>query len=203
PHPPRVPLTRGSVREGGHAPGLVRVAVEMGVAVREPSAPGEPVPYTWLPAGSRDSGQGWRTARAALAPLAGRTAYGLAVRITAPGTKPVVWRIGALSVHDGPRSRRPAPPTAAVVDASARQDGRAWLRLSWRAAAGPGGRPRHYEVWRILPDGGRRFLGGTCGTALYLPAVPRAGRERAAAFEVRAVDELYAASAPARVSLTW
>ncbi|MFD9010269.1 endo-beta-N-acetylglucosaminidase, partial [Streptomyces sp. NPDC059552] len=202
-HSTRLPLTRGSVLELVHAPGPEPVAVEIGVAVREPSAPGEPVPYTWLPAGSRDSGQGWRTARAALAPLAGRTAYGLAVRITAPGTKPVVWRIGALSVHDGPRSRRPAPPTAAVVDASARQDGRAWLRLSWRAAAGPGGRPRHYEVWRILPDGGRRFLGGTCGTALYLPAVPRAGRERAAAFEVRAVDELYAASAPARVSLTW
>ncbi|KOU21468.1 endo-beta-N-acetylglucosaminidase [Streptomyces sp. WM6368] len=202
-HSTRLPLTRGSVLELVHAPGPEPVAVEIGVAVREPSAPGEPVPYTWLPAGSRNSGQGWRTARAALAPLAGRTAYGLAVRITAPGTKPVVWRIGALSVHDGPRTRRPAPPTAAVVDASARQDGRAWLRLSWRAAAGPGGRPRHYEVWRILPDGGRRFLGGTCGTALYLPAVPRAGRERAAAFEVRAVDELYAASAPARVSLTW
>ncbi|KOG47789.1 endo-beta-N-acetylglucosaminidase [Streptomyces virginiae] len=202
-HSTRLPLTRGSVLELVHSPGPEPVAVEIGVAVREPSAPGEPVPYTWLPAGSRESGQGWRTARASLAPLAGRTAYGLAVRITAPGTKPVVWRIGALSVHDGPRSRRPAPPTAAVVDAAARQDGRAWLRLSWRAAAGPGGRPRHYEVWRILTDGGRRFLGGTCGTALYLPAVPRAGRERAAAFEVRAVDELYAASAPARVSLTW
>ncbi len=202
-HSTRMPLTRRSVLELVHAPGPEPVAVEIGVAVREPSAPGEPVPYTWLPAGSRDSGQGWRTTRAALAPLAGRTAYGLAVRITAPGTKPVMWRIGALSVHDGPRTRRPAPPTAAVVDASARQDGRARLRLSWRAAAGPGGRPRHYEVWRILPDGGRRFLGGTCGTALYLPAVPRAGRERAAAFEVRAVDELYAVSAPARVSLAW
>ncbi|MER6199713.1 hypothetical protein ABT234_20375, partial [Streptomyces sp. NPDC001586] len=55
----------------------------------------------------------------------------------------------------------------------------------------------------VLPDGTRRFLGGTCGTALYLPAVPRAGRERAAAFEVRAVDELYAVSAPARATLAW
>ncbi|MFI1652649.1 endo-beta-N-acetylglucosaminidase [Streptomyces avidinii] len=202
-HSTRLPLTRGSVLELVHASGPEPVGVEVGVAVREPSAPGEPVPYTWLPARSRDSGQGWRTTRAGLAPLAGRTAYGLAVRIIAPGTRPVVWRIGAVSVHDEPRTRRPAPPTAPAVDASARQDGRAWLRLSWRAAAGPGGRPRHYEVWRILPDGGRRFLGGTCGTALYLAAVPRAGRERAAAFEVRAVDELYAVSAPARVSLTW
>ncbi|MCM9082229.1 endo-beta-N-acetylglucosaminidase [Streptomyces spororaveus] len=203
-HATRLPLTRGTVLELVHATGSPEpVAVELGVAVREPSGPGEPVPYTWLPAGTRDSGQGWRTTRARLSSLAGRTAYGLAVRITALGRKPVVWRIGAVSVHDEPRTRRPAPPAAPVVDASARHDGRAWLRLSWRAAAGPGGRPRHHEVWRVLPDGTRTFLGGTCGTALYLPAVPRAGRERAAAFEVRAVDELYAASEPACATLTW
>ncbi|MER6450207.1 endo-beta-N-acetylglucosaminidase [Streptomyces venezuelae] len=203
-HSTRLPLTRGSVLELVHATGSAEpVAVELGVAVREPSGPGEPVPYTWLAGRTRHSGQGWRTTRAGLAALAGSTAYGLAVRITAPGKTPVVWRIGAVSVHDEPRTRRPAPPAAPVVDASARQDGRAWLRLSWRAADGPGGRPRHHEVWRILPDGTRRFLGGTCGTALYLPAVPRAGRERAAAFEVRAVDELYTVSEPARVTLPW
>ncbi len=105
--------------------------------------------------------------------------------------------------RDEPRTRRPAPPTALSVDAAARQDDRTWLRLSWRRAAGPVGRVRHYEVSRILPDGTRRFLGGTCGTALYLPDVPRAGGERAAAFEVRTVDELYAVSAPARTTLAW
>lgn len=207
-HSTRLPLTRGSVVELVHATGPAPVTVEVGVATREPSAPGDPVPYTWLRTGSTGAGAagaaGWRTARAALAPLAGRTAYALAVRITAPGSTAVAWRLGALSVHDGARTRRPAPPVAPAVDAAARQDGRAWLRLSWRAAgSGPGGRPRHYEVHRVLPDGGRRFLGGTCGTALYLPGVARAGRERAAVFEVRAVDELYAVSAPARTTLPW
>ncbi|WP_328788446.1 endo-beta-N-acetylglucosaminidase [Streptomyces sp. NBC_00273] len=206
-HSTRLPLTRGAVLELVHAAGSGSVAaeitVEVGVAVREPSGPGEPVPYTWLPAATRDGGQGWRTTRAALASLTGRTAYGLAVRITALGKTPVAWRIGAVSVRDETRTRRPAPPTAPVVDASSRQDGRAWVRLSWRAAAGPHVRPRHYEVWRVLPDGTRRFLGGTCGTALYLPAVPRAGRERAAVFEVRAVDELYAVSEAARTALVW
>ncbi|MFE6836016.1 endo-beta-N-acetylglucosaminidase [Streptomyces sp. NPDC057705] len=202
-HSTRLALTRGSVLELVHTGGSGPVAVEVGVAVSEPAAPGEPVPYTWLPAGSTDGGQGWRTARAGLAPLAGRTAYALAVRITALGKEPVVWRLGAVSVHDTPRPGRPAPPTAPAVVASARQDGKAWLRLSWRGAAGRHRQPRHYEVSRVLPDGTRRFLGGTCGTALYLPAVPRAGRERAAAFEVRAVDELYAASVPARTTLAW
>ncbi|MEU6312608.1 endo-beta-N-acetylglucosaminidase [Streptomyces sp. NPDC047014] len=204
-HTTRLPLTRASVLELVHSTGAGsgRVAVEIGVATREPSAPGEPVPYTWLRGGSADAGRGWRTTRAALAPLAGRTAYALAVRITARGKRPVVWRLGAVSVHDEPRTRRPSPAGSPAVDASAQQNGRARLRLSWRPAAGPGGRPRHYEVARVLPGGGRRFLGGTCGTALYLDGVERAGREAAAVFEVRAVDELYAASEPVRTALPW
>lgn len=82
-----------------------------------------------------------------------------------------------------------------------RSPDRASLRLSWHRA--PGAAVRHYELYRLLPGGDRRFLGGTCGTALYLPDVVRARPERAAVFEVRAVDELYARSAPARAALSW
>ncbi|MFD3549253.1 endo-beta-N-acetylglucosaminidase [Streptomyces sp. NPDC058655] len=200
-HSTRLPLTRSTVLELVHATEAGGpVTVEVGVAVREAAAPGAPVPYTWLSAGPPGTGRGWHTARVGLAPLAGRTAYGLAVRISAPGGAPAVWRLGALSVRDGSADRRPAPPSALTVDASAVQDGRASVRLSWRRGAGA---VRHHEVSRVLPDGARRFLGGTCGTALHLPAVPRAGRERAVVFEVRAVDELYAVSAPARTRLAW
>ncbi|MFD3327877.1 endo-beta-N-acetylglucosaminidase [Streptomyces sp. NPDC058701] len=205
-HATRLPLTRSTVLELVHSTGAGPVGVEVGVAVREPAAPGAPVPYVWFPARKPASGPGWRTARFGLAALAGRTAYGLAVRITARGGGPVEWRLGAVSVRDGSAGGRPAPPAALTVDASAVRDGTAAVRLSWRPAPGRGsgrGPVRHHEVSRVLPDGTRRFLGGTCGTALYLPAVPRAGRERAAAFEVRAVDELYAVSAPARTALAW
>lgn len=203
-HSTRLPLTRSTVLELVHATESGSpVSVEVGVATREPSAPGEPVPYSWLPAGTRDGqayGTGWRTTRVGLAKLAGRTAYGLAVRITARGGGPVAWRLGALSVREAGPARPPAPPTALAVTASARRDGGAALRLSWRRAPGP---VRHYELTRVLPDGTRRFLGGTCAAAFYLPEFPRAGRERAAALEVRAVDELYAVSAPARTAFPW
>ncbi|MFJ3858464.1 endo-beta-N-acetylglucosaminidase [Streptomyces sp. NPDC090085] len=204
-HTTRLPLTRASVLELVHAtgPGTAPVGVEIGVATREPSTAGEPVPYTWLRGRSTDATRGWRTTRAPLALLAGRTAYALAVRLTVRGKGPVGWRLGAVAVHDGPRSPRPAPVTAPAVDASDRSGNRARLRLSWRPAAAPGGRPRHYEVSRLLPDGDRRFLGGTCGTALYLDGVVRAGGEPAAVFEVRAVDELYRASVPVRTALPW
>ncbi|MEU9250485.1 endo-beta-N-acetylglucosaminidase [Streptomyces sp. NPDC048270] len=199
-HATRCRLTRSSVLELVHATEAGPVAVEVGVATREPAAPGEPVPYTWFRAQTLGAGRAWRRTRVGLSALAGRTAYGLAVRITGLGKEAVAWRLGILSVRDTAAGRRPASPAALTVDAAARHEDRARLRLSWRRAAGP---VRQYTVSRVLPDGTRRFLGGTCGTALYLPAVERVGRERATVLEVRAVDELYAASLPARTTLTW
>ncbi|UQX03314.1 endo-beta-N-acetylglucosaminidase [Streptomyces sp. RerS4] len=201
-HATRLALTGACVAELVHrlGPDSGPVSVELGVATREAPASGEPIPYTWLVAPPAGAGQGWRTSRIPLAPLAGRTAYALAVRITAPGKRPVSWRLGALTVRDTTAARRPAPPPHLWVDASARRGEEAELRLSWDRAPGP---VRHYELHRVLPDGTRRFLGGTCGTALHVPSVPRAGRERAARFELRAVDEVYAASTPARTTLAW
>ncbi|MFF2197070.1 endo-beta-N-acetylglucosaminidase [Streptomyces sp. NPDC058157] len=197
-HAVRLPLTPGTVAELVHRGGPDPLDVELGVAVREPAAPGAPVPYTWLRAGA--AGAGWRTSRIPLAALAGETAYALAVRITARGTTPVSWRLGALSLHDTTAARHPAPPPHLSVDASARRGAEAELRLSWGRAPGP---VRHYELYRRLPDGTRRFLGGTCGTALYLPRLARAGREREAVLELRAVDETYAVSAPAPARFRW
>ncbi|MFJ9342549.1 endo-beta-N-acetylglucosaminidase [Streptomyces sp. NPDC101733] len=199
-HSTRMPLTGSPLAELVHASGAGPVTVELGVAVREPAGPGEPVPYIWLGGPDRDAGHGWRTSRFPLARLAGKTAHALAVRITARGDKPVSWRLGALSVRDTTATRHPSPPSHLRVDASARRGEEVELRLSWRRAPGP---VRHYELHRLLPDGARRFLGGTCGTALHLPRVTRAGRERATSFEVRAVDELYAASAPTVTRLPW
>ncbi|MFD9570588.1 endo-beta-N-acetylglucosaminidase [Streptomyces sp. NPDC059982] len=197
-HGTRLPLPRTAVAELVHSGG---VRVELGVAVREAPAPGAPVPYTWLPAPAADGGgSGWRTSRVPLAALAGETAYALAVRITGRGTAAESWRLGALTVRDTAARRPPARPVRLRVTAAARRGAEAELRLAWDRAAGP---VRHYELHRLLPDGTRRFLGGTCGTALHLPALIRAGGEAAAAFELRAVDEVYAVSAPARTTLPW
>ncbi|MFD9305684.1 endo-beta-N-acetylglucosaminidase [Streptomyces sp. NPDC060048] len=202
-HSTRLPLTRSTVVELVHATESGPVTVELGVATREPAAPGQEVPYTWLEAKGPGPARGWSRARVRLADLAGATAHGLAVRITRLGTEPVRWRLGALAVRDAAARPRPGTPGTPAVTASVQQSGTAALRLSWQRPAGPDHPLRHYEVSRLLPDGTRRFLGGTCATALYLPAVERAGRERSAVFEVRSVDELYAVSAPARTTLTW
>ncbi|WP_411139732.1 hypothetical protein [Streptomyces sp. x-80] len=55
----------------------------------------------------------------------------------------------------------------------------------------------------MLPDGGRRFLGGTRGAAFHVPGLSREQGEPALVPEVRAVDELFAVSEPSSVRHPW
>ncbi|GAU69703.1 beta-N-acetylglucosaminidase [Streptomyces sp. NBRC 110611] len=205
--PARLPAGAGTVVELTHRldPSSGPVAVEVAVAPREAPAPGEPAPYSWLPAGTLTPGDGWRTdvvrPGAALgfgAPGTG-TLYSLGVRLTARGGTPVAWRLGALAVRDV--AGRPAAPAGlTVTDAATAGDGTTSLRLRWQRAAGP---VRHYELHRRLPGGRRVFLGGTCGTAFAIAGLRRAQGEAAARLEVRAVHELFTVSAPAAAQHPW
>ncbi|MYY04781.1 MULTISPECIES: hypothetical protein [unclassified Streptomyces] len=194
----RLPLTRRTVVELTHRtdPGSGPVTVELAVALREPERPGDPVPYTFVPAGElRAGGTGWSTATLRLNPLSG-TAHALGVRLTASG--PVRWRLGALAVRD--RAETPAAPAGLrITAASAGTDGTD-LRLNWHRAPGT---PRHYELHRVLPDGTRRFLGATAGTAFFVPGLRREPGEKTARFQVRAVGELYTTSGAANAAHRW
>lgn len=184
----RLPLSRRTVVELTHR-AAVDVTVELAVATAEPAAPGQPQPYRYLPAGTLKAGA-WTTTRLSLAALSG-TVRAIGVRLTAPG--PLDYRLGALAVYDGPQV--PARPRGLRVAAGT--DG---LRFTWRGAPGP---VRHYELHRVLPDGTRRFLGGTCQNAYYVPGAVAEPGEKSARFEVRAVGELYTVSGPAPAVHPW
>ncbi|MFG3284837.1 endo-beta-N-acetylglucosaminidase [Streptomyces sp. NPDC048111] len=185
----RLPLSRRTVVELTHRADA-DVTVELAVATAEPARPGDPQPYRCVPAGTLTAGSTWTTTRIPL-PGASGTARAIGLRLTAPGA--LAYRIGALAVHDAVQ----VPSKPRELRVSVGPDG---MRFSWRGAPGP---VRHYELHRILPDGTRRFLGGACQSAYYVPgAVPEQG-ERAARFEVRAVGELYTASAPASAVHPW
>ncbi|WP_329462938.1 endo-beta-N-acetylglucosaminidase [Streptomyces sp. NBC_01431] len=186
----RLALTSRTVVELTHRADRGEIAVELAVATGEPATPGAPHPYTYLPAGTLGAGTGWGTTTLSLAGLTG-TARALGVRLTATG--PLTYRLGALAVHD--RRQVPSAPTRLKVTAG--PDG---LRFGWRAAPGP---VRHYELHRILPDGSRRFLGGTCQQAYYVPGLAPEQGERRAHFEVRALGELYTASGAAPAVHPW
>ncbi|GGP62748.1 endo-beta-N-acetylglucosaminidase [Streptomyces melanogenes] len=197
-HATRLPLSRSTVVELTHRADAGTVTVELAVALREPAEPGEPVPYTYIPAGTlRAGGSGWTTATLRLNTLSG-TVRSLGVRLTAEGR--AKWRLGALAVRDTAAARRPGAPARLRVTASAPGAAGTSLRFAWRRAPGA---VRHYELHRVLPGGSRRFLGGTCGNAFFVPALKPEGGERAARFEIRAVDELYTASAPASTVHHW
>ncbi|MFD6529407.1 endo-beta-N-acetylglucosaminidase [Streptomyces sp. NPDC060184] len=218
----RLPLTPHTVVELTHRldPDSGPVTVELAVALREPDRPGAPPAYTHLPAGElRPGAAGWTTATLRLGRLRG-TVHALGIRLTGAGagagaspgagtgtgsgsgtrsgTGAVRWRLGALAVRDG--AATPHPPTALrVTDTAATADGTA-LRLRWHRAPGP---VRHYEIHRELPDKTRRFLGGTCQTAFFLPGIRREPGENSARLVVTAVDELYTPSGAAVVAHRW
>ncbi|MBT2416467.1 endo-beta-N-acetylglucosaminidase [Streptomyces sp. ISL-22] len=168
-----------------------RVNAELAVATAEPSGPGATPPYTYLPVNSVNS---WQTSTVRLTGLTG-TVHAIGVRLTAPPDGgPMRWRLGGLAVRTA--SRTPAAPSGLRVTAASGGD----LRFAWNPAPGD---VRHYTLHRLLPDGTRRFLGGTCQRAYFVAGQEPEQGERAARFELRAVGELYTTSAPATVTHRW
>ncbi|GAB7110327.1 hypothetical protein JCM4814A_86420 [Streptomyces phaeofaciens JCM 4814] len=185
----RLPLTETTVVELTHRTDAGAVTVELAVATADPDTPGATPPYTWLPL---ESGDGWRTSAVALRGLSG-SVHAIGVRLTAT-EGPVRWRLGGIAVRDEPRT--PAAPTGLRITGAAGGD----LRLAWDAAADD---VRQYTLHRVLSDGSRRFLGGTCQAAFFLAGLAPEQDERTARFELRAVGELYTASDPVTVTHTW
>lgn len=194
-HATRLPLGPGTVVELAHRADAGPVTVELAVATREPERPGDPVPYRYVPAGTLRGGSGWSTATLRLNGFSG-SLRGLGVRLTGDGA--VAYRLGGLAVRRA--TVRPAAPTRLRVTGSATDGEGTGLRLRWTPAPGS---VRHYELHRVLPGGGRRFLGGTCQTAFHVSGLHPEPGERAVRIEVRAVGELYTTSSSASVVHPW
>ncbi|MFJ9630814.1 endo-beta-N-acetylglucosaminidase [Streptomyces sp. NPDC101175] len=188
----RLPLTDGTVADLTFRTDSGAAAVELAVATAEPGTAGSAPPYTYLPVTAPDSG--WQTVTVPLAGLSG-TLHAIGVRLTAT-QGPVGWRLGALAVRDADVSPTPDTPSDFRISAATGGD----LRFAWEAAPGA---VRHYTLHRLLPDGTRRFLGGTCQRAFYVAGLAAEQGEQQARFELRATGELYTASAPVTVTYTW
>ncbi|WP_369274933.1 endo-beta-N-acetylglucosaminidase [Streptomyces sp. R11] len=186
----RLPITADTVVELTHRTDEGSVKVELAVATAEPSSPGATPPYTYFPV---DSGSTWQTSTVRLTGLTG-TAHAIGVRLTATGGAPVKWRLGGIAVRQTVTT--PAAPTGFRITAAAGGD----LRLAWNPGSGD---PRHHTLHRVLPDGTRRFLGGTCQPAYFVAGLQPEPGERTTRLELRAVGELYTSSAPVTVTHTW
>ncbi|MGW7663807.1 endo-beta-N-acetylglucosaminidase [Streptomyces sp. NPDC054756] len=186
----RLPLTRHTVVELTHRTDAGRVDVELAVATADPAAPGEAPPYTYHHV---TTGDGWTTTTVRLTGLTG-TVHALGVRLTPAGGGPVRWRLGGIAVHDA--APTPAAPSGFRVTGASGGD----LRFAWNPAPGA---TRHHTLHRVLPDGTRRFLGGTCQHAFFTGGLRPEPGETAARFELRAVGELYTTSAPVTVTHRW
>ncbi|MFD5008450.1 endo-beta-N-acetylglucosaminidase [Streptomyces chartreusis] len=185
----RLPVTADTVVELTHRADAGAVTVELAVATADPTTPGATPPYTYYPV---TSGSGWQTTTVRLTGLTG-TVRAIGVRLTAAGTGQVRWRLGGIAVRNAPQT--PAAPSGLRITAASGGD----LRLAWNPASGV----RHHTLHRLLPDGTRRFLGGTCQSAYFLGGLKAEQGEQEARFELRAVGELYTTSAPVTVTHRW
>ncbi|MFF5493720.1 endo-beta-N-acetylglucosaminidase [Streptomyces aquilus] len=179
----RLPIGADTVVELTHRTDAGAARVELAVATDATSA------YAYLPVTSGDT---WQTSTVRLSDLTGPVRV-LGVRLTATAG-PVTWRLGGIAFRDAVET--PAAPTGLRVTAASGGD----LRLAWNPAPDA---VRHCTLHRVLPDGTRRFLGGTCQHAYFVGGLQPEQGERAARFELRAVGELYTSSAPVSVSHTW
>ncbi|MFE5812233.1 endo-beta-N-acetylglucosaminidase [Streptomyces sp. NPDC056479] len=186
----RLPVTADTVVELTHRTDTGTVNVELAVATAEPTTPGATPPYTYFPV---TAAGGWQTSTVRLTGLTG-TMRAIGVRITAAGGGPVRWRLGGLAVRTA--AQTPAAPADFRVTGASGGD----LRLAWSPAPGD---VRHHTVHRLLPDGTRRFLGGTCQRAYFVGGLRPEQGEQEARFELRAVGELYTTSAPVTVNHRW
>ncbi|KUN23236.1 endo-beta-N-acetylglucosaminidase [Streptomyces antibioticus] len=191
----RLPIGGDTVVELTHRTDAGAVNVELAVATGDPDSAGSTPPYVYLPVNSVNGGAiaDWQVATVRLTGLTG-TIHALGVRLTATEGGPVRWRLGGIAVRDTVET--PAAPTGLRVTAASGGD----LRLAWNPASGA---VRHHTLHRVLPDGTRRFLGGTCQSAYFVGGLQPEQGERAARFELRAVGELYTSSAPVSVTHTW
>lgn len=186
----RLPITADTVVELTHRADAGAVKVELAVATAEPATPGAAPPYTYYPV---TAGSGWQTTTVRLTGLTG-TVRAIGVRLTGADGGQVRWRLGGLAVRNA--SRTPAAPSGLRITAASGGD----LRLAWNPASGD---VRHHTLHRLLPDGTRRFLGGTCQSAYFLGGLKPEQGEQEARFELRAVGELYTTSAPVTVTHRW
>ncbi|MEV6026829.1 endo-beta-N-acetylglucosaminidase [Streptomyces sp. NPDC052036] len=192
----RLPIGPGTVVELTHRVDAGDPRLELAVATAEPAGPGQAPSYTSFPVAG---GDGWQTTTVPLTGLSG-TLRTLGVRLTGGGQ--VRWRLGGLAVRD--TATTPAAPVdLRITDADGGN-----LRFAWQPAPGAVHRadasdPRHYELHRVLPDGTRRFLGGTCQRAYYVGGLAPEQNESVARFELRAVGELYNVSTPATTTHRW
>ncbi|MEU1257207.1 endo-beta-N-acetylglucosaminidase [Streptomyces chartreusis] len=186
----RLPVTADTVVELTHRADAGAVTVELAVATADPTTPGATPPYTYYPV---TSGSGWQTTTVRLTGLTG-TVGAIGVRLTSADGGQVRWRLGGIAVRNAPQT--PAAPSALRITAASGGD----LRLAWNPASGD---VRHHTLHRLLPDGTRRFLGGTCQSAYFLGGLKPEQGEQEARFELRAVGELYTTSAPVTVTHRW
>ncbi|MEM6286392.1 MAG: glycoside hydrolase [Bacteroidota bacterium] len=153
------------------------------------TAPTEAVPIGF------GAGADWTLDHANLAEFAGRRLVAISVVVSTIDL-PVAFNVGRLAITEVEETVG-APRDVTVERRAEADDGSLAVGLTWTAPDEPVDR---YEVFHRLGDGRRAFVGGTSGTAYFVPAVRPTG-DSEAVLEVVAVGRTGTRSAAGTVTL--
>ncbi|MCF1509643.1 hypothetical protein [Streptomyces glomeratus] len=193
---PLLPIGPDTVVELTHRVDAGHVQPEPAVATAEPGGPGQAPTYPLFPVAA--GGAGRQTTAVPLTGLSG-TLRRPAVRLTGGGQ--VRRRLGGLAVRETPTS--PAAPVALRITDADGGSPRFARQPAPGTAHGQPPPPRATAKHSVLPDGTRRFPGGTCRRAYCAGELAPEQDESVARFELRTVGELYNVSMPATTTPRW
>ena len=160
---------------------------------------GSPTTYQYIDCGTATSG--WQTKVLDLSAYAGQTLSTIGLYFESASAVPgYSMEIGELAVRNGTAGAAPAAPGAPVLTASA-NCAHADVRMQYAASSSTD--VWYYDIYRVLPTGGRQWVGRTPNTAWYIRDIKRINNEATTTLTVTAVNKNGDTSTAAQNNFTW
>ncbi len=142
---------------------------------------------------------GWNVETLDLSGFAGETLAGLSLIVPASAGSGFEIHVGKMAVYESDDA--PAAPSGVMVERRVDEaENEITLRLRWTASP-DADEVHHYEVYRLLPNESRQFLGGTSGTAYFVPSLARVEGQASIPIEVVAITPTGVRSDPAMLTV--
>lgn len=152
-------------------------------------------------AGSQAVGTEWTTVEFDTAQLAGKTVREISYTVTPEEENNIYqFRFGNITLAEGAETKASAVSNAKVESQEFDEDSMyAGVRLVWESDVPAA----YYEVYAVLADETRSFLGASNTTNFYVNALPRLGDTNKTTFEIVPVTDRFLQGTAAQADMEW
>ncbi len=176
--------------------------VDMKVGISFTDSP-ETYTYLTVSEGSSEASEEWKQAFIDLSSYKNKHIAAISLQFSSTnGVENYIANIGELQLYNQNSKTTPSEVQHVKIEKEMFTDGTyGEIALSWEDANND--MVSHYEVYRVMADGSRQWVGATPNDVYYLANLLRDGKEATSVFEVIAVSATYEKSNAQSVELTW